>query len=116
VTRLTESAVTTGVGFGVATKEEKEMGNTDITQRAQYERSDLLAGGEGIRRGSEKAAAVYTVIALIIGVALSVVALATIENWAQWVVLGVIVAFTVAVMVAIGPNRQGSGSSFKVGR
>ena len=53
---------------------------------------------------------------MIIGIALSIAAVATIENWAQWVVLGVIVAFTVAVMVAIGPNRKGSGSSFKVGR
>jgi hypothetical protein len=93
------------------------MANTDITQRSQYERSDLLAGGgEGIRRGSEKGAAVYTVIALIIGIALSIAAVATIENWAQWVVLGVIVAFTIALMVAIGPNRKGSGSRFKVGR
>ena len=92
------------------------MANTDITQRAQYERTDLLAGGEGIRRGTEKGAAIYTVIALIVGVALCVTALATIESWAQWLVLGVIVGFTVAVMVAIGPNRKGSGSSFKVGR
>jgi VIT1/CCC1 family predicted Fe2+/Mn2+ transporter len=92
------------------------MANTDISQRSQYERSDLLAGGEGLRRGSEKGAAVYTVIALIVGVALCVAALATIESWAQWLVLGVIVAFTVALMAAIGPNREGSGSRFKVGR
>jgi VIT1/CCC1 family predicted Fe2+/Mn2+ transporter len=92
------------------------MANTDITQRAQYERSDLLAGGEGIRHGAEKGAAIYTVIALIVGVALCVAALATIESWAQWLVLGVIVAFTVAVMAAIAPNRKGSGSQFKVGR
>jgi hypothetical protein len=92
------------------------MANTDITQRSQYERTDLLAGGEGIRRGSEKGAAIYTVIALLVGVALSVTALAAIKSWAQWVVLGVIVLFTVAVMAAIGPNRKGSGSSFKVGR
>jgi 1,4-dihydroxy-2-naphthoate octaprenyltransferase len=92
------------------------MANTDITQRAQYERSDLLAGSEGLRRGSEKGAAIYTVVALIIGIALCVVALATIESWAQWLVLGVIVAFTVALMIAIGPNRRGSGSQFKVGR
>jgi lysylphosphatidylglycerol synthetase-like protein (DUF2156 family) len=92
------------------------LANTDITQREQYERTDLLAGGEGIRRGAEKGAAVYSVIALIIGVVLSVAALAAIENWAQWVVLGVIVLFTVAVMAAIGPNREGAGSSFKIGR
>jgi hypothetical protein len=92
------------------------MANTDITQRAQYERSDLLAGGEGIRRGSEKGAAIYSVIALILGGVLAYAAVKTIDNWAQWLVLGVIVAFTVAVAVAIGPNRKGSGSQFKVGR
>ena len=92
------------------------MANTDITQRSQYERSDLLAGGEGLRRGSEKGAAVYSLIALVVGIVLCVAAVATIDNWAQWVVLGVIVVFTVALMVAIGPNRKGSGSSFKVGR
>jgi fatty acid desaturase len=92
------------------------MANSDITQRSQYERSDLLAGGEGIRRGSEKASAIYSVVALIIGIALCVVALSTIESWAQWLVLGVIVVFTVALMAALGPNRKGSGSTFKVGR
>jgi uncharacterized membrane protein (DUF2068 family) len=92
------------------------MANTDITQRAQYERSDLLAGSEGLRRGSEKGAAVYSIIALVIGVALAYGALRTIDNWAQWVVLGVILVFTVAVAIAIGPNRKGSGSRFKVGR
>jgi uncharacterized membrane protein YoaK (UPF0700 family) len=92
------------------------MANTDITQRAQYERTDLLAGGEGLRRGSAKGAAIYSVIALVVGVVLGVAAIAAIENWAQWVVLGVIVVFTVAVMAAIGPNREGAGSSFKVGR
>ena len=92
------------------------MANTDITQRAQYERSDLLAGGEGIRRGSEKGAAIYTVIALVAGIVLGVAALAAIDNWAQWVVLGVIVLFTAAVMAAVGPNRGGAGSRFKVGR
>jgi hypothetical protein len=56
------------------------------------------------------------VIALVIGIALCATALATIESWAQWVVLGVIVVFTGAVMAAIGPNRSGAGSRFKVGR
>jgi VIT1/CCC1 family predicted Fe2+/Mn2+ transporter len=95
---------------------ERTLANTDITQRAQYERSDLLAGGEGLRRGSEKGAAIYSVIALIVGVALSVAAIATIDNWAQWLVLGVLVAFTGALMFAVGPNRGGAGSRFKTGR
>jgi lysylphosphatidylglycerol synthetase-like protein (DUF2156 family) len=82
------------------------MANTDITSRAQYERTDLLAKGEGIRRGSEKGAAIYSVVALIIGILLSVVAVATIENWAQWVVLGVIVVTTIGFAIAVSPNRR----------
>ncbi len=92
------------------------MANTDITSRTQYERTDLLSSGEGIRRGSERGAAIYSVIALIVGAVLGVAALAAIENWAQWVVLGVIVLFTVAVMFAIGPEREGAGRRFKIGR
>ena len=82
------------------------MANTDITSRAQYERTDLLAKGEGIRRGSEKGAAIYSVVALIVGTLLSVVAVATIENWAQWLVLGVIVITTIGFAIAISPNRR----------
>jgi uncharacterized membrane protein YoaK (UPF0700 family) len=82
------------------------MGNTDITSRAQYERQDLRAGGEGIRRGSERGAAIYSVIALIVGALLSAVAVATIENWAQWLVLGVIVVTTLGFAIAISPARR----------
>jgi hypothetical protein len=71
------------------------MGNLDVTQRNQFERSTLSDTG-GLRRGSEKGAAIYSVVALIVGVLLSVVAVATIENCAQWVVLGVIVVTTSA--------------------
>ena len=82
------------------------MANTDITSRAQYERSDLLAGGEEIRRGSERGAAIYSVIALIVGVLLSAVAVATIENWAQWLVLGVIIVTTIGFAIAVSPSRR----------
>jgi hypothetical protein len=82
------------------------MANTDITQRSQYERSDLLAGGEGIRRGSEKGARIYNAIALIVGIALCVVAVATIESWAQWLVLGVIIMTMIGFMIAVSPNRR----------
>jgi lysylphosphatidylglycerol synthetase-like protein (DUF2156 family) len=88
------------------------MANTDITSRTQYERGDLLAGGESIRRGAEKGAAIYSIIALIVGIGLGVAAVATIENWAQWLVLGVIVILTVAIMAAVGPNRRGAGAKF----
>jgi uncharacterized membrane protein YoaK (UPF0700 family) len=83
------------------------MGNLDITQRNQVERSTLSDTG-GLRRGSEKGAAIYSVVALIIGIALGVVALMTIENWTQWVVFAVIVATMVGFMIALSPSRRGS--------
>jgi hypothetical protein len=82
------------------------MANTDITSRTQYGREDLLAGGEGIRRGSERGAAIYNIVALLVAGLLSAVAVATIENWAQWLVLGVIVITTIGFMIAISPNRR----------
>ena len=81
------------------------MGNLDITQRNQLERTTLSDTG-GLRRGSEKGAAIYSVIALVIGVALCIVAVTTIENWAQWLVLAVIVVTMVGFMIALSPNRR----------
>jgi len=82
------------------------MANTDITSRTQYERTDLRAGGESIRRASEKGAAIYSVFALIVGIALSVVAVATIQSWAQWLVLAVIIVTTIGFAIAVSPNRR----------
>jgi hypothetical protein len=83
------------------------MGNLDITQRNQLERS-TLSGSDSLRRGSEKGAAIYSVIALLVGAALCYAAVTTIENWAQWLVLAVIVATTVGFMIAVSPNRRGA--------
>jgi hypothetical protein len=83
------------------------MANTDVTQRTQYERNDLLAGGESIRRGSERGAAIYNMVALVIGGLLAATAVATIDNWSQWVVLAVIVLTTIGFMIAVSPNRRG---------
>ena len=82
------------------------MGNLDITQRNQFERSTLSDTG-GMRRGSERAAAIYSVVALIIGIVLCVVAVTTIESWAQWLVLGVIIMTMIGFMIAVSPNRRG---------
>jgi uncharacterized membrane protein YoaK (UPF0700 family) len=82
------------------------MGNTDITSRSQYERDDLRAGGESIRRGSERGARIYNVIALIVGALLCAVAVATIHNWAQWVVLAAIVLTVIGFMIAVSPSRR----------
>lgn len=83
------------------------MANTDITQRTQYDRQDLLAGGEGIRRGSERGAVIYNLIALVVAGLLGAVAVATIDNWSQWLVLGVIVVTLIGFMIALNPNRRG---------
>ena len=83
------------------------MANTDVTQRTQYERNDLLAGGESIRRGSERGAAIYNMIALVVGGLLGATAVATIDNWSQWLVLGVIIITMIGFMIAISPNRRG---------
>ena len=82
------------------------MANTDVTQRTQYERNDLLAGGESIRRGSERGAAIYNMIALVVGGLLGAVAIATIDNWSQWLVLGVIIVTMIGFMIAVSPNRR----------
>ena len=82
------------------------MANTDITSRTQYGRDDLLAGGESIRRGSEKGAAIYNIVALLVGGLLCAVAVATIDNWSQWLVLGVIVLTMIGFMIAVSPNRR----------
>jgi hypothetical protein len=83
------------------------MANMDVTQRTQFERTDLRDRG-GIRRGSERGAAIYSVIALVVGGLLCAVAVATIESWAQWLVLGMIVITTIGFMIAISPNRRGA--------
>jgi lysylphosphatidylglycerol synthetase-like protein (DUF2156 family) len=83
------------------------MANMDVTDRNQLDRS-TLASNEGLRRGSEKGSAIYSVIALIVGICLGIVALSTIENWTQWLVLGAIVITMVGFMIALSPNRRGS--------
>jgi hypothetical protein len=83
------------------------MGNLDITQRKSLERS-TLSGSDSLRHGTEKGAAIYNVVALVLGVALGVVAITTIENWSQWLVLGVIIITMIGFMIAISPNRRGA--------
>ncbi len=87
------------------------MANTDITQREGYERSTLSQSQAQIRRGSEKGAAIYSVIAIIVGAALCYAALEAMKGWAQWLVFAVLVVFTIALAFAIGPNRKGSGTA-----
>jgi uncharacterized membrane protein YoaK (UPF0700 family) len=82
------------------------VGNLDITQRNQLERS-TLSGSDSLRRGSEKGAAVYSVLALAVGAVLCVAAVSTIDSWAQWLVLTMVVVTTIGFMIALSPNRRG---------
>jgi 1,4-dihydroxy-2-naphthoate octaprenyltransferase len=86
------------------------MANMDINQREGFERTTLSDSGAQIRRGSERGAAIYSLIAIAIGGLLCFAAIQAIESWAQWLVLGVLLVFTVAVAFAVGPNRTGAGS------
>jgi 1,4-dihydroxy-2-naphthoate octaprenyltransferase len=85
------------------------MANMDVTEREGYERATLSGSQQQIRRGSERGAAVYSVIAIVIGAVLCYAALTTISGWAQWLVFGVLVVFTGALAFAVGPNRRGAG-------
>ena len=87
------------------------MANMDVTQREGYERSTLSDTGAQIRHGSERGAAIYVVIALIVGGLLCYGAIQTVEGWAQWLVLGVLIVFTGALAFAVGPNRRGAGQA-----
>jgi hypothetical protein len=81
------------------------MSNMTVNQRNEEERATFSGSSERIRRGSERGALIYNVFALIIGAALCVAAVSVIDGWAQWVVLGAIVATVVGFMIAVSPNR-----------
>jgi hypothetical protein len=78
-----------------------------VNQRNQHDRATYSGSAERIRRGSERGASIYSVIAAIVAVGLCVAAVSLIDGWAQWVVLGAIVLTTVGFMIAVSPNRRG---------
>ena len=82
------------------------MANMTVNERNQMEGAAFSGSNERIRRGSERGAAIYTLFALIVGAALCVAAVSVIEGWAQWVVLGAIVATVIGFMIAINPARS----------
>ena len=82
------------------------MANMTVNERNQMEGAAFSGSNERIRRGSERGAAIYNLFALIVGAALCVAAVSVIEGWAQWVVLGAIVATVIGFMIAINPARS----------
>jgi hypothetical protein len=85
------------------------MANMETTDRAQYERADLKAGGESFRRGTEKGRMIYMAFAVVIAVALSYATLEAMDGWWQWLVFGVIVMTTMGMIIAINPARRQAG-------
>ena len=83
------------------------MSNMTVNQRNQYDRATYAGSGERLRHGSERGAAIYSVIAAVIAIGLCVAAVTVIDGWAQWVVLGAIVMTTIGFMIAVSPNRRG---------
>ena len=84
------------------------MSNMDVTQRTQVERMDLghPESTRMFRPHSRRAMGAFMVIAAIIAVILCVAALVTIESWAQWLVLGVIIVTVIGLMIAVSPTRR----------
>lgn len=82
------------------------MSNMTVNDRNEMERA-ALSGSDSLRHGSERGAAIYNAFALVVAGALCVAAVSVIEGWAQWVVLGAIVATAIGFMIAISPARKG---------
>jgi hypothetical protein len=83
------------------------MSNMTVNQRNQYERATLAGSAEGIRRGSERGARVYSVVAALLAAALCYGAVTLIDGWWQWLVLAVIITTTIGLMIAVSPTRRG---------
>ncbi len=83
------------------------MSNMSENQRAGFERATYSGSAERIRHGSEKGVRIYLVFATILAVVLCAGALALLDGWAEWVVLGAIVFTAIGFMVAVSPRRQG---------
>jgi len=83
------------------------VSNMTVNQRNQDDRATYAGSAERIRRGSERGASVYSIIAVVVAAALCYGAVTLMDGWWQWLVLGMIALTTVGVMIAISPNRRG---------
>ena len=83
------------------------MSHLTQSDRNQFDRATYSGTADRIRHGSERGAAIYSLVALVIGAILIVGAATVIDGWAQWVVAGAIAATTVGFMIAVSPARRG---------
>ena len=81
------------------------MANMTVNQRNQFERATFSARtGVGVR--NPRRLIVLNVVLVLIAAALVAGTIATIDGWAQGVVLAMIVVTTVGAMIALSPTRR----------
>ena len=83
------------------------MSNMTVNQRNQDDRALYGGSAERIRRGSERGALIYSLIALVVAGFLCYAAAEIMNGWWQFVVMGAIVMTAIGAMIALSPNRRG---------
>jgi fatty acid desaturase len=83
------------------------MANMTSSDRAQYERPELSAADRSMRVSNRRPVIAFTALSLVILAALVYAVAWGIDGWPHALVLGVIVATTIGLMIAISPNRRG---------
>jgi hypothetical protein len=83
------------------------MSRMTESQRAQFDRPELGHSTPLLSDRSGRWSVAFTVVALLVAGVLCVAAVAALDSWAQWLVLGVVVMTTVGLVIAINPNRRG---------
>jgi fatty acid desaturase len=82
------------------------MANMTSSDRAQYERPDLKAADRTLRVRDRRPVIAYTVVAVLVLVALVYAVAWGINGWAQALVLGVLLLTAVGLMIAVSPRRR----------
>jgi fatty acid desaturase len=82
------------------------MANMNIQDRAQYERPDLASADRSLRVTSRRPLFIFMALAAVLLAALVYAVAWGIDGWAQGLVLGVIVATTIGLMIAVSPSRR----------
>ena len=83
------------------------MANMTSSDRAQYDRPELAAPDRSMRVANRRPVIAFTALSLVILAALVYAVAWGIDGWPHALVLGVIVATTIGLMIAISPNRRG---------
>ena len=52
--------------------------------------------------------AAFEIVAIVVAMVGGAVAYEEIDNWSQWLVLGMIIVLLIGTMIALSPNRRGA--------